>query len=456
MAYVIDPVSQQVWSISLSSLPANIYEQLQSTNMQFEQVDTTLYIIGGYGYNTSAADHITYDKLTAVDVPGLMNAIINGTAISTYFRQMSDPAFQVTGGYLGYLGQRFYLAGGQKFTGRYNPHGPNHGPGFLQEYSNAIRSFDIVDNGQSLSIANYTEWKDTVNLHRRDYNMSYQIFPDGSPGFTMFSGVFQYSGDIPWLNTIDFNAAGYSVVPNFNQYLNQYHTAHMPVYDNSSNTMHSIFFGGMSRYTMDGSGNLIDDINVPFVSTISQVSRLADGSMQEFKLGDMNGLLGSGAEFMPVQGISFVNDDGIVLMDNLNNQKTLVGYVVGGIESTQKNIFFSNTGTQSDATTKVFKVFITKNAIGERELMDGGEFFKASLYPNPAEEVITLELELPHEADVKIDLIDLNGKVINSLHRGKEYAFHTFNLSIDDLASGTYYIKMTSGTFSKTVSFVKE
>jgi hypothetical protein len=456
MAYVVDPVSNQVWSEALSSLPTAMYEQLQSTNMEFEQRDSVLYIIGGYGYSASAGDHITHDKLTAVNVPGLVNAIINNTSITSHFRQISHTGMEVTGGYLGIIGQKFYLAGGQEFTGRYNPHGPNHGPGFVQNYTNAIRVFEISDNGQTLAIQNYSEWLDTANLHRRDYNMAYQVFPDGTAGFTMFSGVFQYSGDIPWLNTVDFNDTGYVVRNGFNQYLNQYHTAHMPVYDASGNAMHTIFFGGMSRYTLDASGNLVDDINVPFVKTISQVSRYHDGSMQEFKIGEMPGLLGSGAEFIPVSSQSFVDTNGMVLLDPLSNQKTLVGYVIGGIESTAANIFFSNTGTQSNATSRVFKVFITKNAIGNKELMDGEEFFKTSIYPNPAHDIINLHLQIPHNADIDVDLLDESGKKVLHVFKGVVYSSKKLDFDLSELSHGVYFLRISSGDFVKNLSVVKE
>ena len=140
-AYVIDPVAEQVWIASLSSLPPSIYEQLQSTNQEFFQRENQLYTIGGYGYSETAGDHITYPYLTAVEVNGLTNAIVNGNTIVPFFRQVSESNMAVTGGYLGYLDSIFYLAGGQYFEGRYNPMGPNHGPGFIQEYTDAIRKF---------------------------------------------------------------------------------------------------------------------------------------------------------------------------------------------------------------------------------------------------------------------------------------------------------------------------
>ena len=454
--YVVDPQSRQVWSKSLSSLPSPLYEQLQSTNMQFEQIDTVLYIIGGYGYSAIASNHITHNKLTAVNLPGAINAVINGTGIAPHFRQAADFRMAVTGGYLGYLGNKFYLAGGQEFTGRYNPHGPNHGPGFIQKYTNAIRHFEIVDDGQNLAIQNYGEWHDTANLHRRDYNMAFQIFPDGTPGYTMFSGVFQYSGDIPWLNTIDFTDTGYVVQNSFNQYLNQYHTAHLTLYDFASNAMHTVFFGGMSRYTLDASGNLVDDINVPFVNTISQVSRYADGSLKEYKIGEMPGLLGSGAEYIPLDPTAFKNSYGSVLLDSLTNQKTLVGYVLGGIESTAKNIFFTNNGSQSDASTKVYKVFVTKNVIAQSELMDGGEFFKTRLFPNPASDEFALYLQLPHRDYIRISLLDHTGKVLHEIFKGKVLSNKTLDISVNNLSPGTYLLQISNGHFNKQLPFIKE
>ena len=45
---VVDPISLQKWTASLSSLPIAIQEQLRSTNMQFYQDGDYLYCTGGY------------------------------------------------------------------------------------------------------------------------------------------------------------------------------------------------------------------------------------------------------------------------------------------------------------------------------------------------------------------------------------------------------------------------
>ena len=172
--YVVDIATQQTWSASVNSLATGIKEQLQSTNMSFYQDGNALYIIGGYAFSTSANDHITFDKLTSIDVSGLIAAITTNSSITTYFKQITNTNFAITGGYLGKIGNEFYLVGGQRFDGRYNP---MNNPTFTQTYSNSIRKFEIDNSGTQLSISNYSTITDAVHLHRRDYNLLPQVFP---------------------------------------------------------------------------------------------------------------------------------------------------------------------------------------------------------------------------------------------------------------------------------------
>ncbi len=360
-AFVIDPVANKTWETDLSVLPASIFEQLQSTNQEFKQRGNTLYVIGGYGYSITNGDHVTYPNLTAIDLDGLAKAIIEKSNISSFFRQISDSNLAVTGGQIGLLNDTFYLCGGQYFEGRYNPMGPNHGPGFTQEYTNEIRTFKINDDGTSLSINNYSASKDEQNLHRRDYNMVPQIFPDNTKGFTMFSGVFQYDANIPWLNTVDVKESGYKVNNEFNQVLSQYHSAKVPIYNSETKEMMTVFFGGLSQYQYDENGELVKDDEVPFVKTISMVTRNPDGSMTEKDLGiKMPAFLGSGAEFIPIDSSSIYLEQEIINLSNLAKGQTLIGYIYGGIESSSENIFFRNNGTQSSASNQIFKVYINK------------------------------------------------------------------------------------------------
>lgn len=455
--YVIDPYEDSVWSAPLSSLPTSLEEQLQSTNMEFIQREDMLYIIGGYAYSTSAGDHITFPYLTAIDVPALIEAIKKEEPITSHIRQIQDARIQVTGGYLGYLDSVFYLVGGQKFTGRYNPMGPSHGPGFVQEYTNAIRTFKIPDNG-SLAITDFQETVDTANLHRRDYNMAPQIFPDGAKGFTAFSGVFQHQVDLPWLNTVDITPSGYTVRPNFNQYLSQYHSAHLPVFDASANEMHTIFFGGMSRYTYDPNTNqLVDDQQVPFVKTVSQITRFANDSMVEYELPvQMPGFLGASAEFIPEVAAPYTFGE-VLDAGALSPGKHLVGYIFGGIESSQDNIFFINDGTQSWPSTRVFRVYLDNTTTGTEALkpLTGESIFAVTLNPNPADSQVKVTFGIPAPMDIQLHIANMHGQLLKGLDFGRLIK-GTYEYEVDTsfLARGTYLLIVTDGVYRKTVRLV--
>ncbi len=454
--FVIDPVSEQVWSSDLSMLPAAIFEQVQSTNQNFFQRDTTLYIVGGYGYSAINGGHVTFPNLTAVSLDELANAVINNTSVTPYFRQVSDVNLKVTGGQLGYMDGTFYLVGGQLFDGAYNPMGPNHGPGFTQIYTNDVRTFEINDDGTNLSIQNYTAQHDTVNLHRRDYNMAPQIFPNGDKGYTAFSGVFDYV-DMPYLNSVDVTSAGYTVNNSFNQYLSQYHSASFAIQDANANTMHTLFFGGMSQFTLDAQNNLVEDVDVPFVKTISRVTRDANGAMQEVKLDyiEMPTLVGSGAEFIPVR--QYYPTHEILDLNAVPQTKTLVGYIFGGIESTAENIFFINDGSQSSASNVIFKVYINKGEASLEEIpLTGQHVLDLEMYPNPVRGKLTFEFYAPQNRDFTARILDSSGKIVQEESFSLEFnGYQKEKMNVSKLADGNYLFVLTDGINEEHRSFVK-
>lgn len=449
-AYVVDPVTQQVWSAPISTLPQSMEEQLQSTNMEFEQRDSTLYCAGGYGYSPTALDHITYPNLTAIDLAGVMNAIRNAQPIAPFFRQLTDQRLEVTGGQMRLLNDRFYLVGGQRFIGRYNPMGPNHGPGFIQEYTNAVRRFAIDDDGVSLAISDYWNHVDTVNLHRRDYNMLPQIFPNGEEGFTAFTGVFQYVDDVPWLNTVDILDTNVIVVPVFEQLLNQYHSAHVGLYDGNTNAMRSVFFGGIGRYYFDGNGTLMDDINVPFVNTISLVQRNDQGALIEARVGTMPALLGASAEFIPWPGTP-QNASGIMLQHLFVGDTIVLGHVVGGIESTAGNIFFINTGVQSEASARLFRVLL----VDPVQSIPTVEESAVAVRLHREGDVLHISIGAGMTGTYCVRVLDTVGRTLREFADHAEGAGRSFDMDLQQLAAGAYMVEVRNGPRLFTERFIR-
>ncbi|HEY9177248.1 MAG TPA: hypothetical protein VIN07_06135 [Flavipsychrobacter sp.] len=386
--YVVDIQSGQKWSASATGLPTALAEQLQSTNMNFYQVADTLYIIGGYAYSPTAADHITFPNLTTVNVPGLIQAIVNNSAIGTYFKQMTDTAFAVTGGHLNAIGDMFYLVGGHKFTGRYNPMG---NPTYTQAYTNQIRRFRINNTG-TLSISDYATITDPVHLRRRDYNLLPQIFPDGTEGFTISSGVFQLTADLPFLYPVDIKASGHTAVTGFNQYLSNYHSATACLYDSASNSMHSLFFGGISQYYYQN-GVLTKDDNVPFVKTISRLTRKPDGTLQEFQMPvDMPALKGSSAEFILNPQIAQYGS-GIIKMHSFAGDTVMIGHIAGGISSTDPNAFTNNNVNSTAADNTIYEVWLIKGTNADVEVIEGSTNYSIDIFPNPVSTSVNLRIK---------------------------------------------------------------
>ncbi len=451
---VVDPVSKETWTAPLTSLSVSLQEQLSSTNCNFFQEGNTLYFLGGYGYSSTAADHVTYDKLTAIKLEEVINAIINNEPFAAYFRQISDPQFAVTGCHLEKIYDTYYLTGGNRFDGRYNP---NNNSSFTQAYTDQVRKFHIEDDGTNLSVTHLTPYTDSENLHRRDYNVTAQIMPDGKQGLTAFSGVFQIGVNLPFLNCVNIDSAGYTVNNDFSQYYNHYHCANIPIYDALKNEMHTIFFGGIAQY-FDLNGVLTQDDNVPFVKTIARVSRNSQGVMTEHKLSiEMPGLLGASSEFIPNTQLEHYENE-VIKLNSFNEDSNFLGYIFGGISSTAENIFFINDGTQSSATNKIFKVYLVKNEAVSVSRLNPQSIgtLKMQIYPNPVEDELKIKYNLDQKLDVDIIIRDLSGKKLyEENYIDKEAGEHLFIKSVNDIGeSGIYIIKIQTAFESATQKLI--
>ena len=356
---VIDLVEEKVWKKDISSLPAPLAEQLQSTNMEFYQEDNQLILVGGYGYSETRKTHITHPSLIRIQVKELINAIMKDGEISPFIQQLNDERMAVTGGKLSQLNNTFYLVGGQRFDGRYNPHGPDHGPGFSQQYTNQIRKFSLTMANGKPAIDNYSAVTDSLLLHRRDYNLLPQLDANGKEMLTIYSGVFQYGKDVPFTTLVDITENGHAEVAGFNQQFCHYHSATLPAYSQKSKTLYSIFFGGIAQHYADSAGQIKTDNDIPFVRTISVVERKGN-IIKEFVLPDpMPGYFGAAAEFIPAEQKLF-SGTGILQLDKTGNKPVLAGYIIGGIDSQAPNVFWSNQAEPSRASPVIWKVYLTR------------------------------------------------------------------------------------------------
>lgn len=439
--WIIQAEQGQAQALPTSGLAAPLRDQLKSTNMEFYQRDSLLYLVGGYGISSRAGGHLTFDRLTIVNLAAL-NRYHQGQnpSLASCFTSTTDSRFAVTGGSLQYGNGSFYLAGGQKFDGRYNPMG---GPSFTQQYTNAVRRFAVQ---QPLSNTPQVSWESPFQnaqlMHRRDYNVLPQVDAQGKLHWVAYSGVFQTSADLPFLDAVRFDSTGLQPIPNFSQYYNHYHCATVPLYDPNTGAMHSIFFGGIAQYFQDASGQLVQDNDVPFVKTIGLVSRDSSGTYTEYKLPtEMPGYLGAGSEFFRLDSLPTWGDQRILKVDLPLRDTLTIGYVLGGISSSAPNIFFSNTGSQSQATAQLFRVSLVPSSglRTPRFNPQSRDATRLQVFPNPGQDRLRLQFQAPSGKDFQLRLYSAAGKLVHkqagqTSHAGQQEV----ELEVNNLKPGRY------------------
>lgn len=441
---VVNPMTKKVWKKSVNTLPTQIKEQLSSTNMQFYQVGEKLITTGGYGYSPSVGDHITYPFLTVIDIPNVINDIKNGDISSGDFHQIENELFRVAGGRLNKIDDIYYLVGGHKFMGKYNPMGSDHGPGFVQEYTNEIRKFELTFNNEfNLNVLSPVH--DELHLHRRDYNLVPTV-KNGDFGLMAFSGVFQNSADLPWLYPIYIGSDTYEPLEDFSQYFNHYHCATLPIYNESSEEMNTLFFGGIAQFYMDGD-LLVQDNDVPFVNTIANIKLSREGILSETVLdASMPGYLGAGSEFI-LSDEQNQFGQGILSGESVGDEFKLVGYIYGGIRSTLPNIFWINTGEESNASNTIYQVALRKTHITtSNQAVDSEQ--RLFFYPNPAQKFIRMGIELDEVDDIHLDIFNTEGIKIHTQELSKNEVKKGYNqLVLDEvnIGYGAFIYKVTIG-----------
>lgn len=452
---VVDPLTKQVWQRALTELPDTLQEQLRSANMEFVQHGPTLLFVGGYGQSALAQNHITYPYLTRIDLPGLMQAVQENTPLLPHFQQIRDTFFAVTGGQLQRLADTFYLVGGHRFDGIYSANSNNP----TQVYTDAIRKFTL-ENGQ---VTHKSAVTDELNLHRRDYNLSPAIFPDGELGLTAFSGVFQPGLALsPFLNLVEIKpTAGHASVNGFSQFLANYHCARVPLYNPAENEMHTLFFGGISQYWIDTQGVLNSDARLPFVRTVSRVTRRADGTYEEIAFStELPYFTGTGAEFILADNLPMAAHD-IIDYDALTDGPHLIGYIVGGIVTpgAQRNPFVANNVGITSANPLILKVYLEKNTVGTNGAapLNGRLDLGLQVTPNPASEQWRLRLALPVAGRLHCILQDTRGKIVRRLDWGQQTEGpREFDLRASDLPDGIYRLTLNlNGVWMETKTITK-
>jgi hypothetical protein len=370
--WVIDPLAKQSWHRSLatdSAVSAQLLAELTPTNTEFVQVGDRLYMVGGYGAKGSGSGFTTHDALSAIDLAGIADWVVNGTGHATdHIRQLHGESFRVTGGAMYAMNGRMNLVFGQDFEGGYVP-------GSSGVYTNQVRRFDIVDNGTSLAIANVSASTPAADFRRRDLNV-YPVVKRNTDaslgqGLVALSGVFTTT-DGAWTVPVEIDQSGNPSMadPNlpgtFKQGMNNYHSAKLGLFSESANQMHEVLFGGISLEDYDRSTQtFLVDNNLPFINQITSILYDETSGYSQHLLGELPEILdltgnrlrfGANAEFFLAPGVA-TYENGVIKLDALHDP-TVLGYIFGGLFANAPNTR-GVPGAVSGASNEILEVVFT-------------------------------------------------------------------------------------------------
>lgn len=293
-------------------------------------------------------------------------AILSGSASEAepYLSNTGPSYAAVAGGGMEKLGSIFWIVFGQNFQGLYSVNPADYGRWPVQQiYTERFTGLWIGNLGGVLSAAvlnvlqqdpNTTQW------HRRDLNVVPALDTDGSPMITAYGGVFvpgqiaAFDQPIHLKNGTSALNAEAQLDP-YHQFFSQYDCATLKMWSASAKSMQTMFFGGIGLYYVSTSnGTLQKDTGLPFVNTLSVLTRASDGSSSEvYAAPPLPAYMGANATFIPSSQAPRQSGE-IIALDQIT-ERTLVGWIYGGILSPQPQP--PNGGTT--ASNAIYEVWLT-------------------------------------------------------------------------------------------------
>ncbi|MBA4198311.1 MAG: hypothetical protein C0459_12235 [Chitinophaga sp.] len=404
--YVFNTKTNSLDSIDVSYLPKDLREQYISTNMQNRQVDSFLYVCGGYGAKKVLLDTlwVTHNIISRININQIVKAILakDSIGIRKAIAYDKNDFLKATGGELYKMPDgKFYLLVGHNFKGRYadtNKLSLNYA---VQTYLDAVHVFSLIETPTSVTLDTKSFQTITDGLvdtltqfRRRDLNIVPSVLPNGKYGITIYGGVFTYasgrpgfSGGNPFRNPIYIypdSSNPYKIDSKFRQLWNVYSAPNFTMFDSLNNGMLTTIFGGLGDTLASNIGPSNNLPNGPdsaaftkFITTLFY-NNTSGNTTPIFSQNPMPHYVGAEGVFIQASNLPIYKNNslGIVNYDQIPVGKTFVGYIYGGIhsDSTQWNNVvtkdtINNTILPLNITypsNKVYKVYLTKAATDKK------------------------------------------------------------------------------------------
>ncbi|NPA34718.1 MAG: T9SS type A sorting domain-containing protein, partial [Chlorobi bacterium] len=138
--------------------------------------------------------------------------------------------------------------------------------------------------------------------------------------------------------------------------------------------------------------------------------------------------------------------------------RVLIGYVIGGINSSAPNIFWINDGTQSRADQTVYAVYLKKGESRDIEVsyIEPPSEIKLAVNPNPVEDVLYAEIQLPEGEGFYVRIVNMKGETVYFKQIPMVIGVFRMAMDVRELSQGAYILEVGSKNAGrKTVVFVK-
>ena len=157
--------------------------------------------------------------------------------------------------------------------------------------------------------------------------------------------------------------------------MNNYDCPNVGLYSHKTNDMYTILFGGISFfYSVNGgfystSGSFFADAELGFTNDVTTVRIDPAGNYQQFFMsasypaitptfGTAPGpelLFGAGSTFLPASNLPLY-PNGVIALDKIGSSPILLGYIVGGIQSSMAETDIETGNVDTHASNYIFKV----------------------------------------------------------------------------------------------------
>ena len=159
---VFDWEKDTIFRLPTNGFSISIKEQLSASNLSFLQEGNTLYLVGGYGYRSSVAACSTIPSLMKLEVPKLIDAILNKKDPLPFLQQIDDDRFALRGAKVYKSGNYFFLAGGEKaYVIRAKKDDAFY---FVEDCEKQIQSFKLEAVEGTLQVSDFQKMKDLKTL----------------------------------------------------------------------------------------------------------------------------------------------------------------------------------------------------------------------------------------------------------------------------------------------------